>query len=191
MQSGQAPTRKVSLLLIIGIIFLPIIFVWFLLRKGYSTTARVIGFGWLVLSFILATSGSKNEPRPVASEPTAQHQTVPAEPEPQAPPAEVAMEVTARDLAAAYDANEVAADQKFKGKTVLISGRVESVDSGPFDSPIVSLAGGGEFGERQVWMYDVSKESAASLSKGQSIKALCKATGESMSFPTLSKCVLQ
>ena len=39
-------TRKVSPLLAIGIVFIPGIFVWFLLRSGHSTLPRVLGFGW-------------------------------------------------------------------------------------------------------------------------------------------------
>lgn len=46
--------RKVSFLLATGIVFLPGIFVWFLLRKGHSTAAIVIGFGWTL--FVLALS---------------------------------------------------------------------------------------------------------------------------------------
>lgn len=45
------PQRKVGILLFIGILFLPIIFVWFLLRKGHTTLARVLGFGWLLVFF--------------------------------------------------------------------------------------------------------------------------------------------
>lgn len=47
--------RKLSILLIIGIISIPLIFSWFTLRKGYSKKARIISFGYLALSFILLT----------------------------------------------------------------------------------------------------------------------------------------
>jgi len=43
--SQQAP-REVSWLLSMGIFFLPGLCVWFLLRKGYSSRARVVGFLW-------------------------------------------------------------------------------------------------------------------------------------------------
>lgn len=42
--------RKVSILLGIGIFCVPIIFSWFLLRKGHSTIARIIGFSWLIFN---------------------------------------------------------------------------------------------------------------------------------------------
>jgi hypothetical protein len=46
-------TRKVGAGFAIGIFLLPILLAWFLLRKGYSNTARLVGFGWLVASFLL------------------------------------------------------------------------------------------------------------------------------------------
>lgn len=50
----QQEQRKVGFLLGIGILFIPIIFGWFLLRKGYSKKARIWGLGYLALmSFIM------------------------------------------------------------------------------------------------------------------------------------------
>lgn len=42
-----------SIALIIGIIFLPCIFSWFTLKKGYSKTSKIISFTWMFLSIIL------------------------------------------------------------------------------------------------------------------------------------------
>lgn len=44
--------KKVSIPLAIGIFLIPLIFAWFTLRKGYSKTARMISFGWLILGFV-------------------------------------------------------------------------------------------------------------------------------------------
>jgi len=51
--------RNVGAALGIGILFLPWIFAWLLLRRGYSVIARVIAFGWMVL-VILFTIGSSH-----------------------------------------------------------------------------------------------------------------------------------
>lgn len=59
------PKRKVGLMLGLGIFFLPIIFAWFLLRKGHSTRSRVIGFGWMIL--LIVVSLLTNEPAPGGS----------------------------------------------------------------------------------------------------------------------------
>ena len=51
--------RKVGIMLGIGIFFLPIVFAWFLLRKGHSTLSRVLGFGWLGLVCLVALFGGE------------------------------------------------------------------------------------------------------------------------------------
>lgn len=45
--------RSVSVLLAVGIFFIPLIFSWFTLRKGYSVLARGLSFSWLVLSIAI------------------------------------------------------------------------------------------------------------------------------------------
>ena len=47
--------RKVGPGLLLGIALVPIVFVWFLLRSGHTTLARVSGFAWLALSIFLAS----------------------------------------------------------------------------------------------------------------------------------------
>ena len=45
--------RKVSILLGLGILFFPIIFSWFTLKKGYSNLSKIISFSWLIITFII------------------------------------------------------------------------------------------------------------------------------------------
>lgn len=45
--------RSVTLLLGVGIFFIPLIFSWFTLRRGYTARAKAISFSWLVLSLVL------------------------------------------------------------------------------------------------------------------------------------------
>lgn len=52
--STYAEPKKVSTGLIIGIVFLPYIFVWFLLKEGYSKKPRIISFIWLAVYIVLA-----------------------------------------------------------------------------------------------------------------------------------------
>lgn len=54
--------RKVSLLLVVGIFFIPYIFGWFLLRDGHSTKARVLGLGWMAIIISMVFFGGKNTP---------------------------------------------------------------------------------------------------------------------------------
>jgi hypothetical protein len=62
---AETEVRKVTLLLGVGILFLPLVFVWFLCRAGHSTLARIVGFGWLVISMLIVGTIS---PPPAATE---------------------------------------------------------------------------------------------------------------------------
>ena len=66
------PVRRVGILLFIGILLMPYVFVWFLLRKGHSQLARVIGFGWLIfLIVVIGASNKGGQGTGTASAPTA------------------------------------------------------------------------------------------------------------------------
>jgi hypothetical protein len=52
--AGGPPRRRVGFLLGFGIFLLPFIFAWFTLRRGYSTLARVLSFGWMGFLIIVA-----------------------------------------------------------------------------------------------------------------------------------------
>lgn len=56
MSSEDRITKPVKPLLIVGIVLLPIIFVWALLEKGYSKQARTFGFSWLLFCLLVNLS---------------------------------------------------------------------------------------------------------------------------------------
>lgn len=57
-ESAGGSERKVGVLLGIGILFMPYIFSWVLLRSGYSARSRVCGFAWLFV-VLLALGAQK------------------------------------------------------------------------------------------------------------------------------------
>ncbi|API59463.1 hypothetical protein BSL82_09195 [Tardibacter chloracetimidivorans] len=71
--------RTVGLPLTAGIALLPVVFAWFLLRQGHSTTARLIGFGWAFVWGLAYASSLNNTPTP-GSEPNAVTRSVTREP---------------------------------------------------------------------------------------------------------------
>jgi hypothetical protein len=62
--AATAPARRVRFFFGLGILLMPYVFAWFLLRKGYSATARVVGFGWMVAAVAVlsmhASDAAKN-----------------------------------------------------------------------------------------------------------------------------------
>ena len=107
----------------------------------------------------------------------------------QSAPAADAIKITARELFKAYSANEVAADSRFKGKPIEITGIVESISSDITDEPVVQLAGGEMF--QMVHANGLDTATAAGLSKGQEITLACTGAGEVIGMPSLSDCSLR
>lgn len=66
------PTKKVGFLLGLAIFVIPFIFAPITLFKGYSTTARVVSFGWffLIIGLIFLGGGTENRGAAVLSTPT-------------------------------------------------------------------------------------------------------------------------
>ncbi|HPS40223.1 MAG TPA: hypothetical protein PL124_12460, partial [Candidatus Cloacimonadota bacterium] len=54
------PPKQVSVLLAIGIVIMPYIFVWVLLKKGYTDIARVVGFAYLLIFIVVTVSTYNN-----------------------------------------------------------------------------------------------------------------------------------
>ena len=80
-------------------------------------------------------------------------------------PAEVV--IRASDLYAAYQANEIAADELYKGKLIEVSGTIRDIGNDLMDEPYITLAGDDFIGDVQCFMS--SKSEAAKFSKGQNV----------------------
>ena len=79
----------------------------------------------------------------------------------------------------AYEANEVAADAKYKSKILKVTGVVDSIGKDILDTPYVTLTSGGQY---EVWgvqcMFDKKHEpELAQLTKGQTVTVQGKCDG--------------
>ena len=106
-------------------------------------------------------------------------------------PTETATPVTAQEIFEAYDNNEVAADQQYKDKPLLVTGTVSGISSDFMDDAQVQLATSNEFMDVMASGDDTFNSAAATLSKGQKITMLCQGGGEVVGSPMLSECVVQ
>ncbi|MFA6056648.1 MAG: hypothetical protein WC756_00510 [Taibaiella sp.] len=75
--------------------------------------------------------------------------------------------ISASDLTATYEANEVAADDNFKGKTFYVSGIVTDIKKDILDDIYVILKGDDMF--RDVQCFFENKEIAAQMQKGMKV----------------------
>lgn len=84
--------------------------------------------------------------------------------------------VSAPELYEAYKANEVAADNLFKGKSLQVSGVVEKIAKDIMDNIYVTLRADGGFGSIQCMLPDNQAPKASTLSQGEQItvRGVCK-----------------
>lgn len=108
-------------------------------------------------------------------------------------PAEPPVSATSGELLKAYKENEVAANLKYKGKPILLSGKVSDIQAGFNDKPYLIMAAGGEyeFNRPQAHIVEGQEGKAAALKKGQSIKLLCVGNSEVAGTPMLKDCSIQ
>lgn len=175
------PKRSVGILLGLGVLIAPLIFAWFTLRKGHTTTAKVVSFAWLVVSlpFFFGAAGSR-APTSVA------RSSAPA-------PAEVqVIQVQIHELLSDYKNNEVSADNKYKGKWVQTTGAVGDIKKDIVNSLYVTLGTGRDFEipRVQAFFADSMNNQLAGLRKGQQLSVTCRIEGLMMNV--LGKdCVIQ
>lgn len=137
---------------------------------------------WIAVSAALALAGcaaDKDEGRQAAAgiPPPAQ--------EPMVPPG---IDLKASALLEAYRANEVLADQAFKGARLRVTGTVNGIQSSVGDRPVVTL---GDDGFAVVLAYGVPVDAAAALRRGQPAVLQCVGGGEVMGSPVLSDCTIE
>ncbi len=111
-------------------------------------------------------------------------------------PEEEVIKVTAEDLYAEYEANEVAAEQKYKGKLLEITGTVDSISRDVLDDLYITLESDESgFSIASVQCYinekdEASVNKAASLSKGDTV-TIRGYVGSAILNLTVEKCTIQ
>lgn len=174
--------RSVGFWLGVGIFLLPMIFAWFLLRQGHSTRSRFIGVAWLLLTLV-AVIGQQG--KNLASSTAA-----PNQPTKVAQQAQPLPEYSAQQMAAEYERNTVAADQRYKGKRFKVTGVVDSINTSLFGNPYVTLRGGvNQFMEPQFELDSAHRNYAAGLQQGMRISLACRGRGDVAKTPMSDECV--
>lgn len=81
---------------------------------------------------------------------------------------------TAKDLAALYDENEVAADDKIAGRKVEVTGVVQDITKNFANDVVLKLESGNRFMPVSLSMTDSEKSQASKLKRGQKITVTCE-----------------
>lgn len=105
----------------------------------------------------------------------------------------VEVHTNAATLSADYGANEVAADEKYKGKIVEVDGLVDSIGKDITNTIYVTLSSGEEMAildKPQLFFSDAHEKEAANLSRGQPLLAKCRCEGKFGNI-LLKNCVIE
>ena len=90
-------------------------------------------------------------------------------------PAEV---VSPQALFDAFEQNEVAADDRYKGKWIEISGTIDNIGKDILDKMYLTLEAEQPLFGVQAFFADKHKSALASLAKGDPVTLLCKCSGK-------------
>jgi tRNA_anti-like len=96
--------------------------------------------------------------------------------------------ISAKEYESAYDANEIDADNKFKGKKLLLSGIVAGVEKDFTGQGYLTLRGSEPFLGVHAQLSDQSMAGAATLKKGQEITLVCEGGGRIATMAILDNC---
>lgn len=108
-----------------------------------------------------------------------------------APPgAPAPLAVTAKELAAAFEANEVAAQQRYGGKLLAVTGTVAGITLDFMDEPVVQLEGANQFLPVQADFDKPDAAAVAALEKGRKLTVVCEELSEAIGSPMLDGCRL-
>ncbi len=178
-------------------------------RKDMLVGLSIIG-GLVAVLILLAVLFQSSQPAPIVNGPqynevpaltrrtkrsasnsarAAQSAPVPAAADPQyrKQPA-IKVTVSAYQLWADYQANEVAADYKYKGKEIVVQGNVANIRKDFIENVFVSLATPNEFENIEAKLKEREAQAAAYLDKGEPIILRCRGAGMILGSPMLHDC---
>ena len=89
-----------------------------------------------------------------------------------------------------YDANEVAADNRYKGKTLRVTGRVLSVERDANGAAVLDMVSGNPIFRTMATLQLAETQRAASLTRGNTVVVQCTGGGRVMRMPQLEDCEL-
>lgn len=179
---GSKPLAGV-LYLLVAIVLIPPISRGIQSKLNISLSRSVKVLIVLVLFFIIGTTmAGPSSPKIETANNTSNASN-------QATPVEEAIKVSAVSLSQQYDDNKVAADAKYEGKLVEVSGVIDNIGKDITDTPYVSLKGrtNSLFGV-QCMFPRADETQLADLSKGKSITLQGRVSGELIGNVVVREC---
>jgi len=99
--------------------------------------------------------------------------------------------ISATQLYREYDANQVAADAKYKDKIATVSGRVQNIGKDITDTAYLVIGGEGFLDGVQCMFSEGQQSEIANIQKGMSVTAKGKISGQAIGNVLMRNCSLQ
>lgn len=147
----------------------------------------LFALGLFVLIIVLAQI---DPPKDRATETTATTSAVMAPKTAPAPPTERIVKISVLQLHDDYEANEVATDERHKGKITDVSGKVQAIDKDVWGNMIVALRARNQFMPANMYMDESEKSAVQRLSKGMSVTVRCSKVNRWVGVPNGHSCTL-
>jgi hypothetical protein len=159
--------------------------------KGLAIAGLVFGIVTIILVSTMyggASTSSDNG----TTDSTAPTETATSE-EPKEAPKEEVVVVSANDIIQEFEDNELVADEKYKGKTLEVSGIVTKVDTDLLNDTkyILNINGGGDWDILTVSCYDIDKDVLLKLSTGDEVTVIGKFRDGGDLGVTMRKCSIK
>jgi hypothetical protein len=158
-------------------------------RKSGCGTCGLIALGVLIafialIFFPIIFSGTNSETTQTES---TQATTTPTT----APTEEPVIEITPSELYNAYEENEVAADNEYKGKKVRITGTIEDIGKDILDDVYITI-NAGDYDEIQCYFENQKQiDKVATLKSGEEVTIVGECSGLSILNVVLQNCELE
>jgi hypothetical protein len=98
--------------------------------------------------------------------------------------------VTASDLWMAYMRDPAAADRKYRDRSVVVSGRIRSIDRDYDGGMLVRLSTGEAMATVNAKLASAGDPAMLTLNKGREVSLLCVGRGAAIGAPLLASCFL-
>ena len=96
---------------------------------------------------------------------------------------------TSLEMSKLYQQNQVAGDQKYYKKKILLTGKITSINSGINNEPYLTLNSINQFMQTQIHFDNAEINKIARLHSGEQVVLLCEGDGALVGSPMLNKCV--
>ncbi|MEQ8283287.1 MAG: hypothetical protein RH863_11170 [Parvibaculum sp.] len=96
--------------------------------------------------------------------------------------------ISSRKFYSIYHANEISADERFKGKPVVITGAIGGINKDAFGNAYLALDGGGMFSTVHANLADETEAMAGRFAKGNNVTLFCVGGTMIIGFPVVEKC---